>query len=265
MTMPDKIGFLFPGQGSQAVGMGKDLYETHPAAKALFDQASQILGYSLTELCFNGPEDKLTRTLYAQPAIFTTSMAALRVLREKFPEMNASFYAGLSLGEFSALCAAGSIPFEDALRLVQKRAEAMERSAEHHPGTMASIMGLTSADCEAIAKEAGCEVANLNSPDQTALSGTVETIEKACKMAEAKGAKRALVLKVGGAFHSTLMREAKEDLEKALKVTRVQAPKAAFIPNATAQKTSNPDDIRVLLAKQLMSPLRWVETMTRAS
>jgi [acyl-carrier-protein] S-malonyltransferase len=263
--MPDRIGFLFPGQGSQAVGMGKDLCETYPAAKALFEQASQILGYNLTDICIHGPEDKLTRTLYAQPAIFTVSMAVLRVLREKFPDMNPSFYAGLSLGEFSALCAAGAIPFEDALRLVQKRAEAMERSAEHHPGTMASVMGLSAADCEAVAKEAGCEVANLNSPDQTVLSGTVETIEKACKLAEAKGAKRAIVLKVGGAFHSTLMREAKEDLEKALKVTRVQAPKGTFIPNATAQKTSNPDDIRTLLAKQLMSPVRWVETMNRAA
>lgn len=263
--MPDRIGFLFPGQGSQIVGMAKDLYETVPSAKKIFDQASQILGYSLTDLCFNGPEDKLTRTCYAQPAIFTTSMAALQLIQERFPEMKASFFAGLSLGEFSALAAAGSITFEDGLRLVQKRAEAMERSAERHPGTMASIMGLPVADCEAVAKEAGCEVANLNSPDQTVLSGSQATIEKACQLAEARGAKRAIVLKVGGAFHSTLMREAKEDLEKALQATAIQTPNGTFIPNVTAQKTSNPEDIRTLLAKQLMSPVRWVETMTRAA
>ncbi len=260
-----RIGFLFPGQGAQFIGMGKDFYDAFPAAKRIFDQASQTLGYDLNEICFNGPEEKLTRTCFAQPAIFTTSMAALQILRERFPEIQSSFFAGLSLGEFSALAASGAISFEDGLKLVKRRAEAMERSAAIHPGTMASVMGLSQNDCEAVAKEAGCEVANLNSPDQTVLSGTVETIEKACKLAEAKGAKRAMILKVGGAFHSTLMREAKVDLEKALKDTPIQIPSQVFIPNATAQKTSHPEDIRALLAKQLMSPVRWVETMSRAS
>lgn len=262
--MRDNIGFLFPGQGSQNVGMGKDLYENFACAKKIFDQASQLLGYSITDLCFNGPEDRLTRTCFAQPAIYTVSMAALAVLKEKFPDLQSSFFAGLSLGEFSALTASGAIRFEDGLLLVKKRAEAMERSAELHPGTMASVMGLPQADCEAVAKEAGCEVANLNSPDQTVLSGSQATIEKACQLAEAKGAKRAIVLKVGGAFHSTLMREAKEDLEKALASTEIRTPQGVFIPNATAEKTSDPEAIRGLLARQLMSPVRWVETMARA-
>lgn len=271
MAMPDRVGFLFPGQGSQFVGMGRDFYEAVPVAKRTFEEANQILGYSLTDLCFKGPDDQLTRTCYAQPAIFTTSLAAFRMIQEKFPDMMGGFFAGLSLGEFSALVAAGSISFEDGLRLVHNRADAMERSAERHPGTMASILGLPASDCEAVAQEAGCEVASLNSPDQTVLSGSQESIEKACKIAEAKGAKRAMVLKVNGAFHSALMREAKEDLEKALATTTIRPagaglkPAPTFIPNATAQKTSNPEDIRRLLAKQLMSPVRWVGTMARAA
>lgn len=263
--MPETIGLLFPGQGSQFVGMGKDLCDAFPTAQKIYQQASDILGYSLTDLCFNGPEDKLTSTIYAQPAIYVTSYAALRVLQEKFPDLKGGFFAGLSLGEFSALTAAGSIKFEDGLKLVQKRAQAMEESAAAHPGTMASILGLSPEGCEETAKEAGCEVANLNSPDQIVLSGSRESIEKACKIAEAKGAKRAIVLKVGGAFHSTLMRDAKETLEKALSATQIQAPQNTFIPNVTAQKTLQPEEIRSLLARQLMSPVRWIETMTRAS
>jgi [acyl-carrier-protein] S-malonyltransferase len=194
-----------------------------------------------------------------------TSVAFLEILKEKFPEITPSFCAGLSLGEFSALVGAQALSFRDGLSLVQKRAEAMERTAQRNPGTMASILGFSQTQCEEVAKEAGCEVANLNSPDQIVLSGTVESVTKACSIAEAKGAKRAILLKVGGAFHSTLMREAKEDLENALKNTPIQAPRCVFIPNATAQKVGAPEEIRTLLAKQLMSPVRWIETMDRAA
>ena len=260
-----KIGFLFPGQGAQFVGMGRDLYHAFPAARRIFEQADAILGFPVSEVCFHGPEEKLLRTFYAQPAIFTASLATLAVLQEKFPDVRPAFAAGLSLGEFTALAALKSISFEDGLRLVQKRAEAMEQAAQKNPGTMASLMGLSQKNCESVAKEAGCDVANLNSPDQTVLSGTLESIERACKLAEAAGAKRAIPLKVGGAFHSSLMAPAKADLETALRAAKINPPEGIFIPNALGASVSDPEEIRVLLAHQLISPVRWVETMASAA
>lgn len=262
MTKP--IGFLFPGQGAQFVGMGKDLYEESPAAREVYKKADGILGYSISQICFAGPESELTRTLYAQTGILVTSLAVLAAIREKIPDLQPSLAAGLSLGEFTALTAAGSISFEDALKLVQVRAEAMEKAAQNNPGTMAFLMGLTLDQCTEVATEAGCEVANLNAPDQTVLSGTIPAIEKACKIAEAKGAKRAMPLKVGGAFHSSLMVEAKARLEAALASTPIHEPKCAFIPNVTGQKVSNPEEIRSLLAKQLTSSVQWVRTLATA-
>lgn len=262
--MPEAVGYLFPGQGAQYVGMGKDLFEGIPPAKRIFEKADSLLGYSISRLCFEGPEEKLTRTLYAQPAIFVTSLAVLAALHEKFSEITPAFTAGLSLGEFTALVAAGSLSFESGLKLVQARANAMEQCAGKHQGTMASIIGLTQPDCESIAKEAGCEVANLNAPDQFVLSGTEESMERACQLAESKGAKRAMRLKVGGAFHSSHMREAKENLEKALVSTHIKRPHGTFIPNVLAKSVSDPVEIRSLLAQQLTSPVRWAETMTRA-
>ncbi len=260
-----KIGFLFPGQGAQFAGMGRDLYDSFPAARHIFDQADSILGFSVRDACFQGPEEKLTRTFYAQPALFTASLAAHAVLNEKFPEIQPAFAAGLSLGEFSALAALKSISFEDGLRLVQKRAEAMEQAAQKNAGTMASLIGLPREACESIAREAGCDVANLNSPDQTVLSGSNDSIQRACQLAEAAGAKRAIPLKVGGAFHSSLMMPAKADLENALKAIKINPPQGIFIPNAVAVPVSNPEEIRGLLARQLVSPVRWVETMAVAA
>lgn len=262
--MKEKIGFLFPGQGAQFIGMGKDLAESTPSVRALFERACEVLGYRIDKLCFEGPEDELTRTLYAQPAIFVMSMAALEVLKLKEPNLKPALTAGLSLGEFSALTAAEAITFEDALQLVRLRAEAMEGAAVQNPGTMASIMGLDRKACDEIAREAGCEVANLNASDQIVLSGTFESIDKACVLAESRQAKRALKLKVGGAFHSSLMQPAREKLEAALKSTRIQAPRCLFIPNAKAVPVSEPEEIRSLLSQQLTSPVRWVETMESA-
>ncbi len=258
------LGFLFPGQGAQFVGMGKDLFDQSAAARKIFEQADDILGYSISRICFAGPETELMRTLYAQTGILVTSLAALAAVSEKIPGIHPSLVAGLSLGEFTALTASGALTFEDALKLVQVRAEAMEDAAKNNPGTMASVMGLDLESCIAVAKEAGCEVANLNTPDQTVLSGTLPTIENACRIAEAKGAKRALPLKVGGAFHSSLMAEAKARLEAALANTPIQGPKCSFIPNVTAQFVSSPDEIRSLLAKQLTSTVQWVKTMALA-
>ena len=244
--------------------MGKDLFEQSPAARRLYQRADEVLGYALSQICFAGPETELTRTLYAQTGLWVTSLAALAALREKNPGLQPSLVAGLSLGEFTALTASGALSFEDALKLVQVRAEAMETAAKNNPGTMASVMGLDIEQCAAVAREAGCEIANLNTPDQTVFSGTLPAIERACKLAEARGAKRAMSLKVGGAFHSSLMDEAKARLEATLANTPIHAPQCAFIPNVTAQTVSNPEEIRSLLARQLTSPVQWVKTMATA-
>lgn len=265
MVIMDKpIGFLFPGQGAQFVGMGKDLFEQSPAARQVYKQADQVLGYPISQICFAGPDAELTRTLYAQTGILVTSLAALAALREKFPALRPALTAGLSLGEFTALVAAEAVSFEDALKLVQVRAEAMESAARNTAGTMASVMGLDLDACRTVAQEAGCDVANLNTPDQTVLSGSVASIEKACQIAEAKGAKRAMVLKVGGAFHSSLMGEAKTQLEAALTKTEIREPKCIFIPNVTGQKLAAPEEIRLFLARQLTGSVQWVQTMATA-
>ena len=259
------IGYLFPGQGAQSVGMGKDLYDQFPAAKQIFEQADSILGYPISKICFEGPEETLTKTHHAQPAIFVMSLAALAVIEQNYPDLKPSYTSGLSLGEFTALVAAKAISFENGLKLVQKRAEAMERAAQKNPGTMASIMGLDQQACEKIAKEAGCQVANLNTPDQIVLSGSVESIDKACTLSEQAGAKRAIKLKVGGAFHSALMKDAENDLRNALSNTPIQIPVCIFVSNVSANKVESPDQIRDFLARQLTSPVRWAESMAGTS
>lgn len=259
--MTQKIGFLFPGQGAQYVGMGKEWVAQFDSARRIFQEADQALGFPISQYCFDGPEETLTRTLYAQPAIFVTSLAFLKVLQERFSELKPDFTAGLSLGEFTSLVAAGSLSFVEGLKLVKIRAELMERAAQNSQGTMISILGLSQEACSSIAKESEAELANLNAPDQFVLSGKVESVERAVQLAEAKGAKKVIRLKVGGAFHSALMKEAKRGFQEALKKISLQAPKALFVPNATALGESDPERIRTLLGEQLTSPVRWIETM----
>ncbi len=254
---------MFPGQARNSWGWAKTSLNKSPAAQEIFKKADQILGYSISQICFSGPEAELTRTLYAQTGILVTSLQRLQHSVEKNPELNPSLVAGLSLGEFTALTASGAISFEDALKLVQVRAEAMESAAQKNPGTMAFIMGLTADQCAEVAREARWEVANLNAPDQTVLSGTLQAIEQACKIAEGKGAKRAMPLKVGGAFHSSLMEKPKHAL-KSLSRTPRSVLRSALSFDCYRSGRFDPEEIRTLLAKQLTSSVQWVKTMATA-
>ena len=256
-----ELGFLFPGQGAQAVGMGQDFYERNPAARQIFDRADKLLHFPLSNLCFHGPDSDLTRTSNAQAAIFVTSMAALAALRVAYPKLKPSIACGLSLGEFTALVALEAISFEDGLILVRKRGELMDEANQTKPGTMASVIGLSIEACESICKETGSWLANLNGYDQIVLSGSFESVEDACRLAEARGAKRVIVLKVGGAFHSPLMQYAETGLKEALKGISIKQPVGQFIPNVTGEPVSDPETIRALLAEQLTSPVQWVKTM----
>ncbi|HON18465.1 MAG TPA: ACP S-malonyltransferase [Salinivirgaceae bacterium] len=248
----------FPGQGAQFVGMGKDLYEKYPEAKALFEQANTILGFRITDLMFSGTEDDLKQTKVTQPAIFLHSVILAKVLGSQFkPEM----VAGHSLGEFSALTAAGALSFEDGLRLVYARAMAMQKACEINPSTMAAILGLDDSVVENICKEIDEVVvpANYNCPGQLVISGTIKGIEIACERLKAAGAKRALPLKVGGAFHSPLMEPARLELAKAIDQTHFNKPMAPVYQNVDAKPYTDPEKIKQNLIAQLTSPVRWTQ------
>jgi [acyl-carrier-protein] S-malonyltransferase len=257
-----KIGFLFPGQGAQSVGMGKDLYGAHPEARAVFDQADQILGSHVSKLCFEGPEDELKKTVNTQVSIFVTSLATLRALQKIHP-IEPVLACGLSLGEFTALVALDSISFEAGLKLVARRGALMEQAGKNNPGTMASLLGLSVSKCEEVSRESGAELAN--SPEQIVISGSPEAVKKACELAKAKGAKRAIPLKVGGAFHSSLMKEAEEGLKEALQTTEIREPKGIFLPNVLGTSVSSTEEIRGLLAGQLTRSVQWLKTMETVS
>lgn len=253
-----KKAFVFPGQGAQFVGMGKDLYENSPEAKELFEKANEILGFRITDLMFNGTDEDLKQTKVTQPAIFLHSVILAKSLNEK-PDM----VAGHSLGEFSALVANGALSFEDGLRLVHARALAMQKACEATPSTMAAILGLPDETVEGVLADIDEVVvaANYNSPGQIVISGSMEGIAAACEKLKAAGAKRALPLKVGGAFHSPLMEPARQELADAIKNTRFSTPSCPVYQNVNAKPVSDPEEIKQNLIDQLTASVRWTQTV----
>jgi [acyl-carrier-protein] S-malonyltransferase len=252
--------FVFPGQGAQYPGMGKDLYEQSDIARELFNKANEILGFEITKIMFEGTADELKQTKVTQPAIFLHSVILSKVLGDAFaPDMT----AGHSLGEFSALVAAGALSFEDGLKLVSARALAMQKACEAEPSTMAAIVGLDDAVVEGVCEAVDGIVvaANYNCPGQLVISGTIEAVNQACELLKAKGAKRALVLPVGGAFHSPLMKPAREELAAAIEATSIQRPVCPVYQNVNALPQTDPATIKQNLIAQLTGPVRWTQTV----
>jgi [acyl-carrier-protein] S-malonyltransferase len=252
-----QTALLFAGQGAQTVGMGRDLAERFATARALFERANATLGYDLARCCFEGPESELTQTEHAQPGIYLVSWVALQVLREQVPSLAFQATAGLSLGEFTALAAAGVFRFEDGLSLVRQRGRFMQEACEVTQGGMAAIIGLDESPTRDACVEAGVELANLNCPGQLVISGEAARMDRACELARARGARKTLPLPVAGAYHSRLMASAQPKLAGALDQITLQAPAVPVISNVTAQPHSAPARIKDLLVQQVTSSVRW--------
>ncbi len=253
--------FVFPGQGSQFVGMGKELYDTNPLAKQLFDSADEILGFKITDIMFSGTDEELKETKVTQPAVFLHSVVTALC---KVPQEEIGMVAGHSLGEFSALVVGGALSFEDGLRLVSARAKAMQRACELAPSTMAAIIALPDETVEEVCRKVSTDgnivvPANYNCPGQLVISGNIEAINSACEELKALGAKRALPLKVGGAFHSPLMQPAKDELQAAIEATEISTPKCPVYQNVDALPHTDAAEIKQNLIAQLTAPVRWTQ------
>ena len=257
------VALLFPGQGAQHVGMGKDLYDTYPAARKVYDRAAEILDFDVRQVCFEGPAEMLTQTRYSQPSIFVTSLASLEALRHhpKGAQFVPKFAAGLSLGEATALVAADAISFEDGLRFVRSRGQFMDEASLEKPGMMAAVLGVDLATVEAVCKATGAEVGNLNAPGQIVISGYKEKVEDAIEKLRESGARKVLPLDVSGAFHSHCMDSACARIEKSLAGVTVRPPKIPVVSNLTAGVESGPDKIKQILVKQMNHRTLWEGSM----
>ncbi len=253
------IGYLFPGQGVQYVGMGRDIYENFACAREIFHQASDLLGFDIAKLCFAGPENRLKETKNCQAAILTVSVATLSAINSA--SLAAKSMAGLSLGEYSALVSAESIRFRDAVKLVKKRGEFMEDAAAKFPGGMVSIIGLSQKEVEEICRECGAEIANLNCPGQIVISGETDSLSRAMDKAKSCGAKRAVLLDVSGPFHSSLMATASARIEEELRTINISPPKISVVSNVTAKFEDNPEEIKRNLTAQISHSTKWEESM----
>ncbi len=255
--------FLFPGQGAQSVGMAADLYGASPAARAVFDEADDALGERLSDIAFNGPAEALTLSHNAQPAILAASVACLRAAQEHmgaaFPEP--AFAAGHSLGEYTALVAAGALNLADAVRLVRRRGELMQAAAEATPSGMAAVLGLPLEEVEAVCAETGAQAANVNSAEQIVIAAPNDALRRASALAEQRGARRVIPLDVAGAFHSEVMRPAQQALAEELRAVRIAPPRCPVIANATAAPMTEPEEVRAELAEQVCAPVLWRASM----
>ncbi|MFA5176728.1 MAG: ACP S-malonyltransferase [Candidatus Omnitrophota bacterium] len=254
------VAYLFSGQGSQYVGMGKDLYGNFPESRAIFDKAQELLDFDLKQICFEGPEEQLKVTRISQPAIVTVSIAAFEAFKAKNKAIP-GFMAGLSLGEYSALIASGSLTFEDGIRLIKKRGELMDEAARKNPGKMAAVLELAADKVKEICASSGAEIANLNSPGQIVITGKSQAIDKAVDLCVAAGAKRVIPLEVSGAFHSSLMAEAAQGLKEELDKTNILVPSVPVVSNYTALPQDKPGQIRENLIQQVRSSVRWEDSM----